>query len=148
MSRLTKKENKHIDMTKGDFINVTSYDVDVSDRPYAIYKLGVLEDIGERLGVNLITLFMALRDGIYFKDENTGNIYYTRNIIMKDRHLIQTTPCSAIKKVTPASCLYGNTVEKITSVEDAHYWSWETSRKWKIEDYGKTWALSREELEK
>ena len=38
----------------------------------AIEKLGTIEDLEEELGIDLITLFKALKDGIYVKDDNYG----------------------------------------------------------------------------
>lgn len=41
----------------------------------AVDKLGELEDIEEELGIDLITLFTAKKEGIYYKTIN-HNIYY------------------------------------------------------------------------
>ena len=72
--RLTKKEIKHLDIPNGAFINETSYDVDVFDRPNAIYKLGELEDIEDEIGVELIKIYKALEHGIYWKDHHSSKI--------------------------------------------------------------------------
>lgn len=94
MNRLTNKE-LHI----------------VDDMNKALNKLCKLEDIEEELGIDLITLFKALKDGIYKKGRNNfkGLILYSK---------------------MPMFSFYHKTI-------DAEL----------IEDYGKTWSLSREGLE-
>ena len=94
MNRLTNKE-LHI----------------VDDMNKALNKLCKLEDIEEELGIDLITLFEALKYGIYKKGRNNfkGLILYSK---------------------MPMFSFYHKTI-------DAEL----------IEDYGKTWALTREELE-
>ena len=74
-------------------------------------KLGKLEDIEEELGIDLITLFKALKNGIYKKGRNNlkGLILYSK---------------------MPMFSFYHKTI-------DAEL----------IEDYGKTWGLTRKELE-
>ena len=101
MSRLT---NKNMDFTFGRMNGKTIFN--------KIYrKLSQLEDIEEELGIDLITLFKALKDGIYKKGRNSlkGLILYSK---------------------MPMFSFYHKTI-------DAEL----------IEDYGKTWALTREELE-
>ena len=74
-------------------------------------KLERLEDIEQELGIDLITLFEALKYGIYKKGRNNfkGLILYSK---------------------MPMFSFYHKTI-------DAEL----------IEDYGKTWALTRKELE-
>jgi hypothetical protein len=69
-------------------------------------KFGELEDIEEELGIDLITLFKALKNGIYGK--------------------------------------VGKNIENIL----APHFSWHNKEIYifKIQDYGKTWALTKEEL--
>ena len=73
-------------------------------------KLGQLEDIEDELGIDLITLFEALKNGIYKKGRNNlkGLILYSK---------------------MPMFSLYHKTIDNEL-----------------IEDYGKMWALTREEL--
>lgn len=82
----------------------------------AIKKLSDLEDIEEELGIDLITLFKALK-GIYIKP---NNIYVG----------------------SPYLCLAENEKRELEfqfKVVDTWY---------KVKDYGKTWTLTGEELEK
>ena len=74
-------------------------------------KLERLEDIEEELGIDLITLFEALKYGIYKKGRNNfkGLILYSK---------------------MPMFSFYHRTIDSEL-----------------IEDYGKTWAVSREMLE-
>lgn len=84
----------------------------------SIHKLGILEDIEEELGINLITLFKALK-GIWVKSTN-GDVYYVGS---------------------PYLCFSENEKRELEfqfRVVDTWY---------KIKDHRKTWALSQEELE-
>ena len=88
----------------------------------AISKLGQLEDIEEELGIDLITLFKALNEGSWFKDpryNHEGEIYFSEAELYK-------SPWGKVKH-----SLY------------------ETTRRFNfsLKDYGKTWALTKEELE-
>ena len=77
-------------------------------------KLGQLEDIEEELGIDLVTLFKALK-GIYIKP---NNIYVG----------------------SPYLCFAENENRELEfqfKVVDTWY---------KVKDYGKTWALTKEEL--
>lgn len=79
-------------------------------------KLQQLEDIEEELGIDLLTLFKALKDGIYVVEDND-------NYIVKD---------------------------SIKSIENwADGWGISTNMEYlelSFSDYGKTWALTKEEL--
>lgn len=80
-------------------------------------KLGLLEDIEEELGVNLITLFKANFEGVYLKE------FYGK---------------------FPVMLRMGEISHTIT----LHTYTDEENIILKVEDYGKTWALTKEELEK
>ena len=99
MSRLTMKIEEDFYTTP----NINSTD-DLK------YKLGKLEDIEEELGIDLITLFEALKYGIYKKGRNNfkGLILYSK---------------------MPMFSFYHRTIDSEL-----------------IEDYGKTWALTKREL--
>lgn len=80
-------------------------------------KLGMLEDIEEELGIDLITLFKALK-GIWVKSIN-GDVYYVGS---------------------PYLCFSENEKRELElqfRVGDIWY---------KIKDHGKYWALTKEEL--
>lgn len=110
MNRLTRKDNrfKYGYQIPYDYSN---YHQDV------FVKLGQLEDIEEELGIDLITLFKALKNGIYVVEEND-------NYIVEDN------------------------IRSIENWKDG--WGITTNME-KLEllfsEYGKTWALTREELE-
>lgn len=84
-------------------------------------KLGQLEDIEDELGIDLITLFKALRDSIAIKNE--------------DGTIIVMWACPRFQiglDYETAWILYGPlTEQKVLN----------------IKDYGKTWALTKEELD-
>lgn len=81
-------------------------------------KLGQLEDIEEELGIDLITLFKALKQGYIYYPINCPNDCYKYKI-----------ECIYMK---PRMHLY------VADGVGGCY----------MEDYGKTWALTKEELEK
>lgn len=102
------------------------------------------KELEEELGISLPILFKALKNGIYFKNVQ---LYYCRNIIRVGNYLVEVKPIYAVKETTLESCYYNTDTEQLKYVNDAHYWDWKTCKKWNIKDYGKTWALTREELE-
>ena len=78
-------------------------------------KLGQLEDIEDELGIDLVTLFKALTDGIWYK---------------KEGHSLHTDLCLNVDKEWVISCW----LKKYECIYC------------RLKDYGKTWALTREEL--
>lgn len=77
----------------------------------ARYKLGQLEDIEEELGIDLITLFKALKNGFY----------------AEHRYIQQCYIC------------FIDGEWAIVNLKNDEWWL--------LKDYGKTWALTKEELE-
>ena len=104
-------------LTKQIDLEELGYDyvlLDETKQPSANYKLGQLEDIEEELGIDLVTLFKALK-GIYIKP---NNIYVG----------------------SPYLCFAENENRELEfqfKIGDTWY---------KVKDYGKTWALTKEEL--
>ena len=89
-------------------------------------KLQYLEDIEEELGIDLLTLFKALKNGIYLKfgsEKNTG-VYYEHRAILP-RHFDKDYKGYFID------------LQLELSINFNFY----------FKDYGKTWALTKEELE-
>ena len=95
--------------------------IEISDKKGAEQKLFQFENIEEELGIDLITLFKALRDSIAIKNED-GTIT-----------VMWACPRFQISLDNKnAWILYGPlTEQKVLN----------------IKDYGKTWALTEEELE-
>ncbi len=117
MNRLTEKIKEGFYITP----NINSTD-DLK------YKLGQLEDIEEELGIELITLFRALKGEIYSLHSTTRKIcpiilpifYYCGNQWVIGCHSMEW------------------------NAEENSCDNWDCF----LKDYGKTWALTREELEK
>lgn len=94
-----------------------------------IEKLGQIEDIEEELGIDLITLFRALKNGVYYDIgsktiryyEIDGNQYIDIDIQDQFLNLMYASP-----------------------YEDSCHCEMSLA----LNDYGKTWALTKEELEK
>lgn len=78
-------------------------------------KLGEHEDIEEKLGIDLITLFKALTDGIWFKYDSS------KPIIFVEPYDVYPTKGSYLR-------IFNSEILE-------------------FKDYGKAWALTREELE-
>ena len=84
-------------------------------------KLGQLEDIEEELGIDLITLFKALLNGVYYKGAYGTNNY--GKIVYQER------PTILFEVANELYCF------KPTFFDFIYF-----------KDYGKTWALTKEEL--
>lgn len=89
----------------------------------AIHKLGLLEDIEEELGIDLLTLFKAL-SGEYAVKEDDGRI---------------VVEWSCPRFYAPA-CL-GHGFNSWISIRGR-----DNEKQLYLKDYGKTWALTKEEL--
>lgn len=149
--RLTEKINNDYVVNTNLPTNYPEYDAQIIRN-----KLGQLEDIEDKLNlwgvekeqrslINFLKLVLASENGFYYKKD--GEIYFCRWCVRVGLQLVEVQPCYAVKETTLQSCYYGD-VEKIKAVEDAHYWSWKTCLNVHLRDYGITWALTKEELEK
>ena len=107
--RLTEKDKNKAFLTKQPFTEM-------------INKLGKLEDIEEELGIDLIILFKALKNGCYFKE--------TFDYMGKTQTQIIFTEFTYLYYADDI-CAY-----IIHARTKDHY----------LENYGKTWALTKEEL--
>lgn len=108
----------------------------------ARYKLCLLEDIEEELGIDFITLFKALKQGyifrkIYLSEKDLGTENF--EIIKQDIDLLNFEEGHKSNAVLHCACL-GKTEEQGNYKQCYQYLNY-------INDYGKTWALTREELE-
>ena len=90
--------------------------VDVRD---ALQKLATLEDIEDKLGIDLLTLFKSLEQGIWF-----------RNIV--DNKMRCSIPMCAELEISKKG------LTLISMEMDILFY---------FKDYGKTWALTKEELQ-
>ena len=119
MNRLTRKIKGYYSVDLGTCLPMEYEQIENSNA--CVDKLGKLEDIEEELGIDLITLFKALKKGVYVKfDSYFGNIGELDIKIVKDN---ATGICYRNKK------WYLQEEETL------------------VKDYGKTWALTKEELE-
>ena len=93
----------------------------------SIQKLGKLEDLEQELGIPLEVLFKALKEGIWFKNKNgklrnVDKIHLNSLLFWMDKFAVD--------------CLPEEEIEEGFNYIQLHF-----------KDYGKTWALTREELE-
>lgn len=124
MNRLTKRDlirNPAI-IGVGNYYLMQELYVDEREKvQVAIEKLAKLEDIEEEIGITLITLFKALKNGIYAKVKNTQEICQISEII----------------SIGEKSLILPSDFRRVVGINvDLDY-----------KDYGKTWALTRQELE-
>lgn len=122
MNRLTKRDLIHNPsiIGVGNYYLMQELYVDEREKvQVAIEKLAKLEEIEEEIGIDLITLFKALKQGFYVKtkDINEG--------------LISLVKAKDIRSIDIVMRNIGFVSTKVVL----------------FEDYGKTWALTREELE-
>lgn len=95
-------------------------------------KLSQLEDIEEELGIDLITLFKTLKNSMWYKhydDEFKCYFIWDAHCYMKPLLNVYNKSIE-LKEYVDNVCSYGY-VDK-----DVVY----------LKDYGKTWALTKEEL--
>ena len=135
MKRLTKKDKYgHFYTKQANCRNIWSSDGKELEGEYfenktlaidgkAIDKLGLLEDIEEELGIDLITLLKALTNVVYYKDI-FDKIFCTINVRISCPKLI----------------INGEILNE-------WYITFDAKCVCKIKDYGRTWALTKEELE-
>ena len=130
MNRLTKKNNGTGSWTQFGDKYLPAHNI---KHKQCVNKLGQLEDIEEENGVDLITLFKALKDGFYIK--------YNDKIvhIFPDKHITINFWYKTINVFIPPKffidCKKGT--DYLSETIDEEYW---------FKDYGKTFALTREEL--
>lgn len=122
MNRLTKRDL----IRNPSIIGVGNYylmqELYVNEREkvqVAIEKLAKLEDIEEELGIDLFTLFIALKDGFYVKTKDINEGFIS---------LVKAKDIREINIITESITF--NAFDIVL-----------------FEDYGKTWALTKEELE-
>lgn len=122
--RLTKKYSGENKLYANSYVK-PDYEDSFDRDERCINKLGQLEDLEERLGTDLITLFKALNEGAWF------NLKGIKGIREKDQIMF-------IKMVSIGSLFqlcgwykYDNKDRQIICL---------------LEQYGKTWALTKEEL--
>lgn len=98
---------------------------DYADDEEILYKLGQLEDIEEELGIDLITLFKALTDGIYVNNGVSIIFYPARELRLGyDTHYGKGNELCILK-----DCGYAGNTKLVSLI-----------------GYGKVWALTKEEL--
>ena len=132
MSRFTKKSNSILKEIEYQLIdekeNLSANEGIKKIQVLGTNKLGKLEDIEEELGIDLITLFKALRNGIWtnqeqcYGDEKQGKIRFFQVRLLLEENAV--------------GCIH-NSMWKGEEVIRTLY----------FKDYGKTWALTKEELE-
>ena len=135
MNRLTKKSNstlKEIEYQLIDEKENLSANEGIKKIPVlATNKLGRLEDIEEELGIDLITLFKALKDGINVYYENEERYQFHNNLRLEYH---KTLGWGLVD-------IYGSICRNDMPMKlDMEFYE--------LKEYGKTWALDKQTLEK
>ena len=126
MNRLTEKNEFGYILHIKSADNSLENEIAIIGNP--VDKLGQLEDIEEELGIDLITLFEALKNKVYSKHPETGEV---SRIILTELYY-----CTRKWNIGCVSMKFNKQENSCDS--------WDCNPK----DYGKTWALTKEELEK
>ena len=66
----------------------------------ALEKLSKIEDIEEELGIDLTTLFKALKNGIYFQDDSNSIVIFNHKNIVKRELMLYQLDLSQRKDIT------------------------------------------------
>lgn len=109
-------------------------------------KLGQLEDIEEELGIDLITLFKALKNGCWIRYGFYGTCYLDgKPTFIDSEHLHLSTESYYCERNSEEDYISEHwNKEPCLCLFDMEY---ETRDKIaRVQDYGKTWALTKEEL--
>ena len=122
MNRLTKNNDTQYDLVGKCDTNIEEFTSNHKLRNDLLNKLGQLEDIEEELGIDLITLFKVKQ------------IYWRRKYINTGRY-------SDIEKSYRVYLDLQNRDIEVYREYDEFGFNLD------LKDYGKTWALTREELE-
>lgn len=95
------------------------------------------------LGMPLETFMNIITEGFYYKSGK--DIYYQRNAIF-----IGNGYCPHSNSMVTTHYLASDyDSETQTKLKDQHYWDWARKEDvFNFQDYGKTWSLNREDLEK
>ena len=132
MERLTERKTSYPSRDKKGNLEQVDY-IEIKDKKLAEEKLCLLEDIEDELGIDLLTLFKALNKGFYIKYNN--KIVH----IHPDKHITINFWYNTINVFIPPKffidCKKGT--DYLSEEIDEEYW---------FKDYGKTWALTKEEL--
>ena len=127
--RLTKKSDYHFEHYNAN-----------TTLPYILTKLGQLEDIEDELGIDLITLFKALKNGIWTK----GGYYSDQ--LEKEPSFVERPEIGMCRFYDECDENY-NTLLHDENVMCIYSYNYEIMiRQTRLKDYGKTWALTKEEL--
>lgn len=138
MNRLTKKMSGYSNGTKVEYVEVNS-DLKCIDR------LGQLEDLEEELGVDLIVLFKAFKNGIWTKGTDYGDCYLDAKPKFVDGDELNIGIEWYVQYDSESG--HKNKVEDYSALcIFAMHWE-EVVYCTRLKDYGKTWALTKEELD-
>ena len=106
MNRLTERKISYPSCDKKGNLTQVDY-IKIKDKKLAEEKLCQLEDIEEEIGIDLITLFKALKNGVwtnqeqYYGDDKQGKIRFfkVRLLLEKKQSVAFIIQCGKAKKL-------------------------------------------------
>lgn len=108
-------------------------------------KLHDLEDIEDELGIDLFTLFLALKNGCWIREGFFGTCYLEgKPVFVPSYHLHFNLYSYYNEKKNRDSCDISE-YQEVLCLSNMCYEDIDNIAR--VQDYGKTWALSKEELE-
>lgn len=127
--RLTKKIGNYYDSASEQWHSISNKGINLNYVFELEQKLGQLEDIEDFIGVDLLTIIKALTDGIYFRTPKHAG-FVDGDKIRLASHLTYVISLKETKTLfTGLKIIFGKTGICLNSYA-----------------YGKTWALTKEEL--
>lgn len=133
MKRLTEKDYCGYDIKDRQNFNGYDNDKDCQKIFSCLQKLGQLEDIEEELGIDLITISKVLGNGLYYKTD-----YGTIEFVNINRlTFVEGINDYAFEKINGCECG--------TNSNNQNWWNLRRSV-FLFKHYGKSWALTKEEL--
>ena len=123
MERLTERKTNYLSCDKNGNLTQVDY-IEIKDKKLAEEKLCQLEDIEEEIGIDLTILFKALKNGCFAKE--------TFDYMGKKQTQIIFTEFTQLYYTDDLD-------DYLIHIRTIDYY---------LKDYGKTWALTREELER
>lgn len=136
MNRLTKNNDTQYDLVGKWDTNIKEFTLNHKLRNDLLNKLGELEDIEEELGIDLITLFKIIKQKYVYTNSFNRRVeefVFTKIEGIEKDHLGRTYLRIVFQEVEYDE--NGNEKYGICWIPN-------------LKDYGKTWSLNREELER
>lgn len=148
--RFTKDNDTQFDFVGRCSTNIEEFSTNKELRNGVLKKLGEIENIEEEFEIDLIILLKALKYGIYIKDgyngfKANGDKWFITSIENEIAYYHKQLNVKQFRK-RKVGGMFGEDEYCPPEEVDKAVGAWNSTCVY-IEDYGKTWALTKEELE-